>query len=91
MKQVISLYNSKAYQALIFNIASKYSGSLKQILQGKKSDKKILKQIYGAAKMNHIFEYEFKESIYKLNVFEKLSNEDIYWTIKNSLGINQGD
>ena len=52
---------------------------------------KILKQIYGAAKINYIFETEFKESLYSLNLFERLKNEDIYWTIKNSQGLNQAE
>lgn len=51
------------------------------VLTGKQTDKKIVKQIYGAAKINYLFETEFWENLYKFDVFEKIKNEDIYWSI----------
>lgn len=45
--------------------------------------------MFGGAKINEIFEYDFKKQLMEIDIYDKVKDSDIYWTIKNYTGLKQ--
>ena len=88
-KKVNDLYKNSSYGPILYNIVNSFSNNLKNALKGGNANLRITDKIFGGAKINLIFEKEFHRRLYKLNVFERIKDEEIYWTIKNSSGLQQ--
>ena len=88
-RKVNDLYNSKSYNALLYNLINSFSQNFSNALQGGSSKVKIQDKIFGGAKLNLIFENEFHDNLYNKNIFEVVKDDEIYWTIKNSSGLKQ--
>lgn len=88
-KKVNDLYKTKNYSALLYNIVHNFSTNFSNALKGGSANIKITDKIFGGAKINLIFEKEFQRKLYETNLFEKIKDEEIYWTIKNTSGLQQ--
>ena len=88
-RKVNDLYNSKSYNALLYNLINSFSQNFSNALKGGNSKGKIQSKIFGGAKLNLIFENEFYDNLYNKNIFESVKDDEIYWTIKNSSGLKQ--
>ena len=45
--------------------------------------------MFGGAKINELFEYDFQKSLNDVDIFEKTKDSDLYWTIKNQTALRQ--
>ena len=45
--------------------------------------------MFGGAKINEIFEYDFQKSLVDVNIIERTKDSDLYWTIKNQTALRQ--
>ncbi len=68
---------------MILSLINKYTEEYQSILKGK-SIKDITREISGGARINHIFEIEYKRAIQRIDPFDNLSDDDIRTAIKNS-------
>lgn len=88
-KKINDLYKTKNYSALLYNIVHNFSTNFTNALKGGTANLKVTDKIFGGAKINLIFEKEFNKKLYETNLFEKIKDEEIYWTIKNTSGLQQ--
>lgn len=88
-RKVNDLYKSQAYSALLLNLVNTFVGNLSSALRGGISNVKVKDKLYGGAKITMIFEGEFQRRLFGVNIFERIKDDEIYWIIKNSSGLQQ--
>ena len=45
--------------------------------------------MFGGAKINELFEYEFQKQLSEVDIFEKTKDLELYWAIKNKNALRQ--
>lgn len=88
-KKITELNKTGSHAAMIMTVISTYNQNFTSALRGGQGSVKITDKIYGGAKINLIFENDFQRRLYGINPLEGSKDEEIYWTIKNSSGIQQ--
>lgn len=88
-RKVNDLYKSQAYSALLLNLVNTFVGNLSSALRGGVSNVKVKDKLYGGAKITMVFEGEFQRRLFGVNIFERIKDDEIYWIIKNSSGLQQ--
>lgn len=87
-QKISELFKSKSYHALIVSLVTQFSNNFQGVFRGGIiKNMKIKDKMFGGAKVNELFDYDFKKSILEINIFEKTKDSDIYWTIKNYTGL----
>lgn len=86
-RKIDSLYKSQAYSALLLNLVNTFVGNLNNALKGGVTNVKVKDKLYGGAKITTIFEGDFQRRLFGVNPFEKIKDDEIYWIIKNSSGL----
>lgn len=74
--------------ALLLNILQKFHKSYSDMLEGR-TCKAISKELEGGARINFIFNHEYKKTLVEMNPFDGLEDNDIRTTMRNSTGIRQ--
>ena len=74
--------------ALLLNILQKFHKSYSDMLEGR-TCKAISKELEGGARINFIFNHEYKKTLQEMDPFEGLEDNDIRTTMRNSTGIRQ--
>jgi dynamin 1-like protein len=87
-QKISELFKSKSYHALIVSLVTQFSNNFQGVFRGGIiKNMKVKDKMFGGAKVNELFDYDFKKSILDINIFEKTKDSDIYWTIKNYTGL----
>jgi len=86
-RKVDSLYKSQAYSALLLNLVNTFVNNLGAALRGGVTNVKVKDKLYGGAKITTIFEGDFQRRLFGVNPFDKMKDDEIYWIIKNSSGL----
>lgn len=86
-KKINDLYKQQAYSALLLNLVNTFVASLSSALKGGSQNLKVKDKLFGGAKITLIFEGEFQKRLFSVNIFDKVKDDEIYWTIKNSTGL----
>lgn len=86
-RKVDGLYKAQAHSALLLNLVNTFAGSLGSALRGGVAGVRVKDKLYGGAKITTIFEGEFQRRLFAVNPFERVKDDEIYWTIKNSQGL----
>uniref|UniRef100_A0A5B7C9S5 Putative dynamin-related protein 3A-like n=1 Tax=Davidia involucrata TaxID=16924 RepID=A0A5B7C9S5_DAVIN len=80
------IIESKADQgALLLNILSKYCEAFSSMVEGK-NEEMLTSQLFGGARIHHIFQSNFVENLEEVDPCEDLTDEDIRTAIQNATG-----
>lgn len=88
-KRINDLVNTNEYSAILLNLVNTFKNNLTSALRGGSSNVKIKDKLFGGAKITLIFENEFHKKLFGIKIFDKIKDDEIYWTIKNSSGLQQ--
>ena len=88
-RKVNELHKSQAYSALLLNLVNNFVTTMSSTLKGGSANLKIKDKLFGGAKVTLIFEEEFRRKLFDYNIFENVKDDEIYWMIKNSSGLQQ--
>ena len=87
-QKISELFKSKSYHALVVSLVTQFSNNFQGVFRGGIiKNMKIKDKMFGGAKINELFDYDFRKAILDIDIFEKLKDSDIYWTIKNYTGL----
>jgi dynamin 1-like protein len=88
-KRINDLVNSNEYNAILLNLVNTFKNNLTSALRGGSSNVKIKDKLFGGAKITLTFENEYHKKLFTAKIFDKIKDDEIYWTIKNSSGLQQ--
>ena len=88
-RKVNDLYRSQAYSVFLLKLVNTFVRNLSSALRDGSSGVKVKDKLFGGAKISLIFENEFYKRLFSAKIFDKIKDDEIYWTIKNSSGLQQ--